>query len=134
MIRYMLDTNIVSHLMRGHPAVDRAIAARPRSELCVSAVTTGELLVGLHKLPENHRLATATEQFLAQVETMPWDFAAARSYGALRAELEGRGRPLAPLDLLISAHALAVGVVLVTNDQAMLRLPDLVTEDWTRDF
>lgn len=64
---------------------------------------------------------------------MPWDTRAARTYGAFRADLERRGQTLAPLDLLIAAHALAVGVVLVTNDQAMLRLTGLETEDWTRD-
>jgi tRNA(fMet)-specific endonuclease VapC len=129
----MLDTNVVSHLMRGHPAVDRAVVAHPRSELCISAVTAGELLFGLQRRPESHWVATATERFLAQVETMPWDSHAARTYGAFRTELERRGQSLSPLDLLIAAHALALGAVLVTNDQAMLRLPNLATEDWTRD-
>ena len=58
----------------------------------------------------------------------------ATAYGPLRAELERTGRVLGPLDLLNAAHALAVGAVLVTNDQAMLRLSGLETEDWTRDF
>lgn len=129
----MLDTNVVSHLMRGHPAVDRAVVARPQSELCVSAVTTGELLCGLERRPASHRAAIATERFLAQVETIPWDALAARTYGAFRAELERQGHALAPLDLLIAAHALALGAVLVTNDQAMLRLTGLATQDWTRD-
>ena len=129
----MLDTNVVSHLMRGHPAVDRAVVARPQSELCVSAVTTGELLFGLQRRPASHRVATATERFLAQVETIPWDALAARTYGAFRADLERRGQTLAPLDLLIVAHALAVDAVLVTNDQAILRLTDLETVDWTSD-
>ena len=133
MTRYLLDTNIVSHLMRGHPAVDRAVVAHPLPSLCISAVTAGELLFGLQERPVKHSVATATEQFLAQVEVMPWDLLAARAYGALRADLERRGLVLAPLDLLIAAHALAVGAVLVSNDQAMLRLPGIVTEDWTRD-
>lgn len=127
----MLDTNVVSHLMRGHPAVDRAVVAHPRSELCVSAVTAGELLFGLQRRPERPRVATATERFLAQIETMPWDLLAARTYGAFRAEIERQGQSLAPLDLMIAAHAIAVGAVLVTNDQAMLRLTSLETQDWS---
>ena len=64
---------------------------------------------------------------------MPWDALVARTYSAFRVGLERRGQTLAPLDLMIAAHALSVGAVLVTNDQGMLRLPELETEDWTRD-
>lgn len=129
----MLDTNVVSHFMRGHPAVDRAVVAHPRSELCISAVTAGELLFGLHRHVGSLKVADATQLFMVQIATLPWDLAAARAYGALRVELERSGLPLAPLDLLIAAHAHAVGAVLVTNDQAMLRLSDITSEDWTRD-
>jgi tRNA(fMet)-specific endonuclease VapC len=72
-------------------------------------------------------------EFLGRVEVLPWNQQVADMYGPLRAGLERRGRALAPLDLLIAAHALALGAVLVTNDQAMLRQTGLETEDWTRD-
>ncbi len=64
---------------------------------------------------------------------LPWNQQVADTYGLLRAELVSVGRSLSPLDLLIAAHALALGAVLVTNDQAMLRQTGLETEDWTRD-
>lgn len=129
----MLDTNVVSHLMRGHSAVDRAGVGLPRSALWISAVTTGELLFGPRRRLAGHWADTAIERFLAQAETIPWDARAARTHGDFRADLERRGQTLSPLDLLIAAHALALGAVLVTSDQAMLRLPDLETEEWTRD-
>jgi tRNA(fMet)-specific endonuclease VapC len=72
-------------------------------------------------------------EFLRRVEVLPWSQRVADSYGHLRADLERSGRVLAPLDLLIAAHALSLGAVLVTNDQAMLQLPGVEKEDWTRD-
>lgn len=70
---------------------------------------------------------------MGRVDIIPWDKEAADVYGPLRAELQRAGTILAEMDLLIAAHALAIGAVLVTNDQAMLRLTGLETEDWTRD-
>jgi tRNA(fMet)-specific endonuclease VapC len=62
---------------------------------------------------------------------LPWDSAAARSYGPLRAEQERKGRPLSLEDLMIAAHALSLGLVLITNDQAFRFVEGLKTEDWT---
>ena len=62
---------------------------------------------------------------------MPWDSAAAESYGALRASMESQDKPLAALDMLIGAHAASLGAVLVTNDQAFQQTNNLRVEDWT---
>lgn len=133
MTRYLLDTNIVSHFLRGHRAVDRVIVAHAVGDLCISAVTAGEILFGLSLRPAGSRYAVAARRFMVRVDILPWDKEAADVYGPLRAELQRAGTMLAEMDLLIASHALAVGAVLVTNDQAMLRLPGLETEDWTRD-
>lgn len=113
--------------------MDQAVASRPLSAIRISAITAGEVLYGQARRPERHRAAAMAAAFLGRVNVLPWDRSAAEAYGILRAQLERIGQPLAPLDLLISAHALSVGAVLVTNDQAMLRLPELEAEDWTRE-
>ena len=61
---------------------------------------------------------------------LAWDSAAATRYGALRAVLEANGTPLGNLDTLIAAHALATAAILVTNDQAFARVPNLAIENW----
>lgn len=128
---YMLDTNIVSLLIRRQSALMERVQSRPMSELCVSAVTGGELAFGLARRPEATRLRAAVGEFLLRVDVLPWDGAIADGYGALRAKMESAGKNLAPLDCLIAAHALGVAAVLVTNDGAFGHVPGLQIEDWT---
>ena len=73
----------------------------------------------------------AIESFLANTAILPWDSAAAQAYGSLRAEQERKGRPFSAEDLMIVAHALSLGLVLITNDQAFRFVDGLKTEDWT---
>ena len=131
MIRYMIDTNTVSHLIKGHPAVARRVVKVPMASLCVSSITEGELLFGLAKRPTAKRLHALVSGLLQRVDVLPWNSAVAAHYGTVRAKLERQGRSLGPLDLLIAAHALAVGSVLVTNDRAFGQVNELNIEDWT---
>lgn len=131
MKRYMLDTNTVSHLLKGHPSVSRRVVAVPMAALCISAITEGELLFGLARRPDAHRLHAAVREFLKRMDVLPWDAATAERYGTERASLQRLGRTLAPLDLLIATHALAADAVLVSNDQAFSQLTALSLEDWT---
>jgi tRNA(fMet)-specific endonuclease VapC len=131
MNRYMLDTNTVTHLIRAHPAVARRVVAAPMASLCVSAITKGELVFGLAKRPDAKRLHVVVREFLRRVDVLPWNGGIAERYGVVRAELERQGKTLAPLDLLIAAHALDAGAVLVTNDRAFGLVADLHVEDWT---
>jgi tRNA(fMet)-specific endonuclease VapC len=131
MIRYMLDTNTVSHLLKGHPAVTRRLISVPMASLCISAITEGELLFGLAKRPAAKQLHVAVREFLKRIDVLPWDSAAAEYYGIVRANMAGQGKVLSPLDLLIATHALSVDAVLVTNDQAIGQMPNLHLEDWT---
>ena len=130
MTRYLLDTNIVSQLIRGNEAVARRIRAVPMSSLFISAITEGELLFGLARRPEATRLHLAVREFLRRVDALPWDGSSAERYGILRAEMTRSGKMLAPLDLLIAAHALSLGAVLVTNDRAFAQVEGLMIEDW----
>jgi len=131
MKRYMLDTNTVSHLLKEHPNVARRVVAVPISSLCISAITEGELLFGLAKRPDAKRLHIAVRELLRRVDVLPWDTTITEIYGAARANMERKGKTLAPLDLLIAAHALSVGAILVTNDQTFGQVANLHVEDWT---
>jgi len=129
--RYMLDTNTVSHLLKGHPLVARRVRELPMASLCLSAITGGELRFGLAKRPEAKHLHAAVEELLLRVDVLPWDNAVTKRYGIVRANGERRGEILSPLDLLIAAHALETGAVLVTNDRAFGQITELPLEDWT---
>jgi tRNA(fMet)-specific endonuclease VapC len=132
MKRYLLDTSTISHLIRQNPAVVRRVLSAAMPSLCISAVTQGELLFGLAKRPDARRLHLAVWELLRRLDVLPWDSAVAQRYGAVRAEMERNGKILAPLDLLIAAHALHVGATLVTNDRAFGMVADLQIEDWTQ--
>lgn len=131
MTRYMLHTNTVSHLLRSHPTVTARVLEVPMASLCISAITHGELLFGLAKRPSAKALHIAVREFLRRVDSLPWDNAVAENYGTARARMAQAGKVLAPLDMLIAAHALFEDVVLVTNDQAFRQMTGLKMEDWT---
>jgi tRNA(fMet)-specific endonuclease VapC len=127
----MLDTNTVSHFLRGQPKVIKRLLAVPMSSLCISAITEGELHFGLARRPEAKQFRIAVNEFLLRVETLPWDSIAAQHYGNLRSNLEKRGKVLSPNDMMIASHALSVEAILVTNDKAFRQVKDLAVEDWT---
>ncbi|WP_297475385.1 type II toxin-antitoxin system VapC family toxin [Ferrovum sp.] len=127
----MLDTNMVSCLVKKDPTAMQRAKNVPISSLCISAITEGELLFGLAKRPEAIRLHAAVKEFLRCVDVMPWDERVAEHYARIRASLERQGKTLALLDLLIASHAESIGAVLVTNDQAFRLMGSLRVEDWT---
>ena len=131
-MRYMLDTNTVSHLIRQHPVLVQRVVTAPMASLCLSAVTAGELWFGLAKRSDAVRLHRAVAELLRRVTVLAWDNAVTERYGLLRVAMERRGRSLGPLDLLIAAHAQSADAVLVTSDRAFGRVADLAVEDWTR--
>lgn len=131
-VRYLLDTNAASYAInKKSAAMDRHLAKTPMAELGVSAVTEGELRYGAARSGSAPLQATV-EQFLLGLAVFSWDSQAAREYGGLRATLEREGRLMGSLDMMIAAHALALDLVLITNDQAFGRIKRLKTEDWTR--
>ncbi len=133
-IGYLLDTNIASCIIKGNsPTVDRRLVKVPMAQLAISAVTEGELRFGAARLPHAARLHAVIEDFFLRVAVLAWDSNAARQYGQLRATLEREGLPMGNLDVMIGAHALAVGAILVTNDHAFGRIKKLKVEDWTKE-
>lgn len=128
----MLDTNTVSKAGRGaHPLVDRRLARYSPGELCISAITEGEILYGIAKNPDAVRIARMMHEMLAKVAVLPWTRETAALYGRLRAQMRHLGLALTPLDMLIAAHALESGAILVTSDRAFRNVPGLRVEDWT---
>ena len=130
-MRYMLDTNTVSSLIKKNPVVSRRIASVPMERICLSVISEGELLYGLAKKPHAKSLHLVVQEFLKRVDVLVWDTDVAEHYGILRAEMEGSGNTLGSLDMQIAAHASQLGAVLVTNDQAFKRIKQLKVEDWT---
>ena len=127
----MLDTNMASYIVRGANAgVMNRLDKVPPEQLCVSAITQGELLYGLARKPGATALQNVVRAFLMRVEVLPWGSPAATRYGLLRAELNAAGKPLGNNDMLIAAHALAENAVLVSNDLAFGRVPGLALENW----
>lgn len=129
---YMLDTNMVSHFIKGDHNVRKKVTSVPMSDLAISVITEAELLFGLAKIPDAKKLGIVVHEFLIRVNVLPWDSAAAACYGTLRADVQRRGKILGNIDLLIAAHALSLGVVFVTNDRAFSQIDGLKIEDWTR--
>jgi len=130
---FLLDTNIASHIIRGdRPELSRRLAVTPMEEIAISAVTEAELFYGLAKRNYPPGLTERVRQFLLRVDVSPWDHQVTQIYGDLRATCEARGITLAPLDMMIAAHAVATDCVLVTRDKAFAQLDDpLRLEDWT---
>ena len=133
MTRYLLDTNTVSHFVKGHPVVDRHVVQVPIEAIAVSSITAGELLYGLARRPRDSRLNRTVREFLSRIEVLPWGFGAAERYGSERAALQRAGKTLDGLDLLIAVHALTMGAILVTSDRAFRWVAGLHVEDWTVD-
>lgn len=128
---YLLDTNACIGLLTGRtPAIAERLRLLPPAEVKLSAVVKAELLHGARRSgrpAENLRLLA---EFFAPFESLPFDDRCAERYGVVRTELEARGSPIGPNDLLIASTALAHGAVLVTHDLEFDRVVGLLTEDW----
>ncbi len=130
--RFLLDTNIVSYLLKKQiPLVESHYIAAGADSIAVSSVTEAEVFYGIANRPGAIRLRVAAESFFAIAFVVSWDSAAARVYGQLRADQERKGKRLSVEDLMIAAHALSLGLTLVTHDGAFSFVDGLKTEDWT---
>ncbi|ENG8680009.1 type II toxin-antitoxin system VapC family toxin [Enterobacter hormaechei] len=128
---HMLDTNIVSHLVRQHPEVVNRYSQITPEKMCISSVTEAELLYGVAK-KQNNTLHETIMEFLKTITICAWDSEAAATYGELRAAMEKKGKVMGDLDQLIAAHAISRGTTIVTNDRAFGMVQDLTVEDWTQ--
>lgn len=130
-LRYMLDTNVVSIIVRepGGVIARRAAALEPES-IAISVIVAAELRYGAARRG-SARLSRQLEAVLSAIETLPLAEPADRHYGVIRSELERIGRPIGHNDLLIAAHARALDAALVTdNVREFDRVPGLTVERW----
>ena len=130
---YLLDTNVVSHIMQGR---DAALLARlsqvPVGQVVMSSVTLAELEYGLHRKGQPPRLRNALTQVLLRIDVLPWDETVATCYGELCSTLEAQGINLSDFDMMIAAHAVSLDLTLVSRDKAFAQAagPRLRLEIW----
>ena len=127
----MLDTDICSYVMKEHPIeVLKRFDELDADALCVSAITQAELIYGAERL-QSRRLDQLVNRFLARMRVLPWSEEVGLVYARKRYELDKAGTPIGNMDLLIAAHALAVGATVVTNNtKHFSKVPGLVVENW----
>ena len=131
MTRYMLDTNVISDVIR-NPRGRAAQQLRKMGEgaICTSIIVAVELRYGCAKRGSK-RLLRALEDLLGEISVLPFDIPADAEYGAIRSELEGAGRPIGGNDSLIAAHARAIDATVVTaNTEEFERVRGLKVENW----
>jgi len=127
----MLDTNIVSELI-GSPQgrIKSRIEALGTDAICASILTAAELRYGAAKRG-SAKLSRDIERVLSTMPILPFDVPADFEYGRIRALLTAAGTPIGPVDFFIAAHALSLGLILVTaNVREFSRVPGLVVENW----
>jgi tRNA(fMet)-specific endonuclease VapC len=131
-LNYLLDTNICIYLIKKRPP--QVIAKFKKLQLedvAISSVTLAELEYGVKKSQAKEKNQQALEEFISPLIVLPFDKQAASYYGDLRASLERMGTPIGSLDFMIAAHALSLGITLVTNNtKEFVRVSGLNIENW----
>jgi tRNA(fMet)-specific endonuclease VapC len=132
-MRYLLDTNIVSDLVR-NPQGKAAQRIRKvgETQVCTSIIVAAELRYGAAK-KGSPRLTAQLEAVLGALEVLPLEPPVDAAYGSLRTRLERAGTPIGANDLLIAAHAFALGYTIITdNEREFARVEDLQLQNWLR--
>jgi tRNA(fMet)-specific endonuclease VapC len=131
--RFMLDTNVISDLIKDPMGkVARQLEIEGESSICTSIIVASELRYGVAK-SSSKELSLRVDAALSAIEILPFDIPADTEYGKLRALLAANGKPIGPNDLLIAAHALSLGLTLVTdNVREFKRAKGLSVVNWRR--
>lgn len=133
-VKYLLDTDICIYLIKNKPKhlIERFLSKRP-GDIGISTISLAELRLGVSKsqFPEKNHLAL--ENMLRPIEILPFDEGAAMTYGEIRKMRENAGTTLGAMDYLIAAQALAIGAILVTNNEREFkRIKKLKIENWLK--
>lgn len=130
-MRYLLDTNILIALSKERPGVAARLAGIHANNILLSAIVVAEIEYGIAKSTLREHNRRVFDTLLAGIQIIPFDEAAARLYGPIRAELERSGQLIGPYDLMIAAQALSQDAVLVTDNLGEFRrVAGLAVENW----
>ena len=131
---YFVDTNVVSDIVRQPLSrIARRVASLTPESFAISVIVAAELRYGAQRR-NSRRLTRQLEAVLSALQILPLETPADHHYGMIRSQLERTGKTIGQNDLLIAAHARALGATLVTNNlREFQRIPGLKTEDWRRD-
>lgn len=134
-MRYVLDTNAVSALMKGDRVVADRLKKVPKSDIHVPQPVLAEIAYGIARLPRSKRRDALQERFdlvREEIQRIDWSDEVSDRFGAIKAALEKKGKRIEDFDAAIAAHAAAPGATLVTaNTDDMVRVPGLLVEDWS---
>jgi tRNA(fMet)-specific endonuclease VapC len=132
-MRYMLDTNICIYAIKHKPEkVFNKLQEVDPEDVCVSSVTYAELVHGVEKSAAVEKNRLALLMLLANIEILNFDVDAADCYGKIKADLDKKGTPIDPLDMMIAGHAVSMGYAVVTNNvKEFSRVQGLILENWT---
>jgi tRNA(fMet)-specific endonuclease VapC len=135
-VKYVLDTNAVSSLMRAEPAIIARLKSIARTDVALPQPVAAEIEYGLARLPTSKRKQVLEERwhlFSRELPRLAWTDEVSVEFGRVKASLEKRGQRIEDFDVAIAAHALAFGATLVTaNVKHMLRVARLAIEDWSK--
>lgn len=133
MLKYMLDTNIVIHVIKHRPFEMLETFNQHAGQLCISSITLAELLHGVEKSEFVEKNLKNVENFISRLEVLEYGNKAASHYGDIRADLERKGTTIGVNDLHIAGHARSEGLIIVTNNvREFERVSGLRFENWVR--
>ena len=132
-MKLMLDTNLCIDIIRERPSsILERFASEAVGDIGISTITLAELEYGVSKSTRPAKNREALDQFISPLDVAPFAREATAVYGRLRAALERTGHTIGSLDLLIAAHAVSLGVRLISHNlREFGRIPRLRVEDWT---
>lgn len=132
-MKLLLDTNICIYIIKQQPAtVLNHFLEYQIGDIGISSITLSELRYGVAKSAHREKNAKALDEFVIPLEVVSYDESAAHAYGSIRATLEKAGTPIGSMDMLIAAHAVSLGIPLITNNtREFQRVPSLKIIDWT---
>ena len=132
-MKLLLDTNICIYIIKQQPAaVLKHFLEYQIGDIGISSITLSELRFGVAKSTHREKNSKALDEFIIPLEVVSYDEAAAHAYGDIRATLEKADTPIGSMDMLIAAHAVSLGIPLVTNNtREFLRVPSITLIDWT---
>ena len=129
---YLLDTNICIYIIKKRPeSILTKFEQLDKGTLFISVITLAELQYGIEKSSSKKLNQDIVDEFCSLTNVLIWDKVCAREYGKIRCYLESKGTPIGNMDLLIAAHAMSLGYILVSNNiREFARVPGLKYENW----